>query len=202
LALLTSPQPARAHAHGKDAPGVVVRRWTPGDGVGQVTALLHRAYAKQVGMGLRPLAGRQDEQVTLRRLSSGECYIAVCVPGAGTLSAEAGEQIVGVIILAEKEPDEGPPFFMRAGVLAFSQFAVDPWLQGAGVGGKLLGTVEARAVELGSTELALSMAEPDHGLRDYYLRRGYRVVGVWKWPYTNYNSLVLSKRLVGGEGGC
>jgi hypothetical protein len=40
------------------------------------------------------------------------------------------------------------------------------------------------------------MAEPDHGLRDYYLKRGFRIVGTWQWPYTNYVSLIMSKRLV------
>ena len=56
-------------------------------------------------------------------------------------------------------------------------------------------TVERRARECGSTELALSMADPDTALKNFYLKRGYRFVEFWKWPYTNYTSAILSKIL-------
>lgn len=140
-------------------------------------------------MGLRPLAGRQDEATTLRRLASGESWVAVEPAAAG------GEGVVGVIILNEQEPDEAPEWFHKPATCSFSMFAVDPSQQGRGVGGLLLGAVERRAAEAGNAELALSMAEPDHALRDYYLKRGFRIVGTWKWPYTNYTSLIMSKRL-------
>ena len=47
----------------------------------------------------------------------------------------------------------------------------------------------------GSSELALSMAEPDADLMKYYLKRGYRFIERWQWPYTNYQSAILSKSL-------
>ncbi len=184
--------PTTKHTPGPDGALVTIRRYHASDPVPVITALLHRAYAKQVQMGLRPLAGRQDDGVTQRRLTSGEAYLAT-IPGDGAL-----ERIVGVIILNEQEPDAGPPWFLRPEVGSFSQFAVDPGCQKLGIGRRLLDTVEARARRLGRAELALSMAEPDHELRDYYLRRGYRVVSLWKWPYTNYDSLIMSKRLVRG----
>lgn len=168
-----------------------MRRLSPRDPISVITGLLHRAYARQVAMGLRPLAGRQDDTVTSRRVQSGECYVAV----------DAGGVIVGVIILSEREPDEGPPFFHRAGVVSFSQFAVEPGVQRSGVGRELLGRVSARARELGNSELALSMAEPDTQLRDYYMAKGFRIVGTWKWPYTNYTSLIMSRSLGAGAGG-
>lgn len=161
-----------------------MRRWTADDAVTPITQLLHRAYAKQVAMGLRPLAGRQEDAVTQRRLSSGESFVAVQNGG-----------VVGVIILNEQEPDEGPDWFHKPRICSFSQFAVDPSLQSKGIGRALLDTVERRAAELGNEELALSMAEPDHDLRDYYLKRGYRIISTWQWPYTNYTSLIMSKRL-------
>lgn len=162
----------------------LVRRWVPTDDVPPITALLHRAYAGQIAMGLRPLAGRQDNDVTRRRLSSGESFVAI-----------DGGCVVGVIILNEQEPDEGPDWFHKPRVCSFSQFAVEPSLQSRGVGRALLNAVEARAKALGNEELALSMAEPDHALRDYYVRRGYRIVTTWQWPYTNYTSLIMSRRL-------
>lgn len=156
--------------------------------VSTITKMLHRAYAKQVAMGLKPLAGRQDDTVTLRRITSGECFVA----------RDDHQHIRGIIILNENEPDEGPEWFMRKGVASFSQLAVDPDTQGAGLGRRLLETVEKRAIELGNAELGLSMAEPDHELRDFYLKRGYRIIQTHQWPYTNYVSLIMSKNLRAG----
>ena len=39
------------------------------------------------------------------------------------------------------------------------------------------------------------MAEPDTNLMQFYLRRGYRFIEHWQWPYTNYRSAILSKTL-------
>lgn len=166
-----------------------MRRYRVGDPVPVITGLLHRAYSKQVGMGLRPLAGRQDDSVTARRCASGECYLALEVDDAG------GEVVRGVIILNEIEPDAGPDWFARPGVASFSQLAVDPDCQGKGIGARLLAEVERRAHEKGFAELSLSMAEPDDQLRRFYQRQGYRIIGTWKWPYTNYTSLIMSKTL-------
>ncbi|QOI99654.1 MAG: GNAT family N-acetyltransferase [Phycisphaeraceae bacterium] len=172
---------------------VAVRRLRPTDLISEITGLLHRAYAGQMAMGLKPLAGRQDDTITHRRCNSGECYLAV-VPDAGH---PAGERIVGTILFHEVEPDEGPTWFKNAFVDSFSQFGVDPDLQGIGIGRLLLGTAERRAAECGAKELACSMAEPDAELMRYYLSKGYRLIEHWQWPYTNYRSAILSKTLPG-----
>lgn len=178
---------------------VTIRRLSPDDPIPEITKLLHRAYANQMKMGLRPLAGRQDDQTTRRRCQSGECYLAT-IPDPSSLR---GERIAGVILFHEVEPDEGPPWFKNPNVDSFSQFAVDPEIQGRGIGILLLETVERRAVECagdvasggGSVELACSMAEPDEKLMAFYMRRGYRFIEHWQWPYTNYRSAILSKTL-------
>lgn len=179
------PTSAKSSAH---ASGLTVRLYLPSDNIPQVTGLLHRAYAKQVAMGLKPLAGRQDDATTLRRVQSGECYLAI-------QAGPKGEKIVGTILFHEVEDAKGPPWFQNPQVDSFSQFGVDPDLQGHGIGQLLLDKCEARALECGSTELALSMAEPDTDLMRYYLKRGYRFIENWQWPYTNYLSAILSKSL-------
>lgn len=168
---------------------VVVRRLSPIDSLEALTSLLHRAYAKQVAMGLRPLAGRQDVETTRRRCGSGECYVAVLPSGDGS------ERLVGTILFHEVEDAKGPPWFANSFVDSFSQFAVDPDVQGLGIGQRLLDTAERRARECGATELALSMADPDTDLKNFYMRRGYRFIELWQWPYTNYKSAILSKSL-------
>lgn len=203
------PTPVLAPASSLDA--IAVRLIRPDDPIPQITALLHRAYRKQTEMGLRPLAGRQDDATTARRCASGECYLAVMAepPPAPPAPAtngkpkskaprgveEGGGQIVGVILFHEIEDAEGPPWFRRRDVDYFSQFAVDPDIQGRGIGSLLLDTAERRARECGSVELGLSMAEPDTDLMGYYLKRGYRLIQHWQWPYTNYRSAILSKTL-------
>jgi GNAT superfamily N-acetyltransferase len=171
------------------AAGAAIRRLDPTrDSYAALTALLHRAYAGQVAMGLRPLAGRQDEATTQRRCESGECFIAL-LPGA------PGERLVGTILFQEVEEAALPPHFLQPHVAHFSLFAVDPEYQGYGIGGALLAAVESRARALGFTELALSMAEPDTALMRFYERRGFRFVEHWRWPYTNYRSAILTKVL-------
>lgn len=171
------------------------------DSYAALTALLHRAYAGQVAMGLRPLAGRQDEATTRRRCESGECFVAARAGGPVSDATANGaarlvpETIVGTILLQEVEEAALPGHFLRPDVAHFSLFAVDPDHQGHGIGGLLLGAVESRARSMGFTELALSMAEPDTALMRFYERRGYRFVEHWRWPYTNYRSAILSKAL-------
>ncbi|HLO40442.1 MAG TPA: GNAT family N-acetyltransferase [Phycisphaerales bacterium] len=186
-----------APAPGASKPGpadVEVRLLRPDDPIPAITKLLHRAYAQQVAMGLRPLAGRQDDETTRRRCTSGECYLAVLKPPFRS-AAPLTEGIVGTILFHEVEADQGPPWFQKPFVDSFSQFAVDPDLQGLGLGRSMLEIVERRAREQSAQELALSMAEPDENLRRFYEKRGYRYIEHWKWPYTNYTSLILSKTL-------
>lgn len=172
---------------------ITVRRLAPSDSIAELTTLLHRAYAKQVAMGLQPLAGRQSVDITEKRVFSGECYVAVDHVALG--EGKVKQKIVGTILFHEIEESQGPPWFAKPGVASFSQLAVDPDYQGCGIGRMLLDIVETRAREEGAKELGLSMAEPDRDLLEFYVRRGYRFVEHWKWPYTNYRSAILSKTL-------
>ena len=174
-------------------PVITVRRLAPSDSIAELTVLLHRAYAKQVAMGLRPLAGRQDDAMTKKRVFSGECYVAI-----DHVRDEAGrsrQKLAGTILFHEVEEAQGPSYFAKPDVASFSQFAVDPDHQGQGLGVLLLETVEQRARETGAVELACTMAEPDVALMEFYFRRGYRLAGHHQWPYTNYRSAILSKTL-------
>lgn len=168
-----------------------VRLIQPSDSIPEITKLLHRAYAGQVAMGLAPLAGRQDDATTRKRCNSGACYLAVQEDPTHPMR----ERIVGIILFHEVEDDKGPPWFQNKFVDSFSQFAVDPDVQGKGIGRLLLEKCERQAQEAGATELACSMAEPDRDLLQFYLKRGYRFIEHWQWPYTNYRSAILSKTL-------
>lgn len=176
-----------------ERPTVRLRTIGPRDSISEITRLLHRAYAPQVEMGLKPLAGRQGDDITADRAKHSECWLALVDRPAG--EPGASDKIVGIILFEEIEKVTFPPFFLRPEVAHFAQFAVDPDLQGCGIGRLLLEKVEARARENKAHELALSMAEPDRKLYDFYINRGFRLVEYWQWPYTNYRSCILSKSL-------
>ncbi len=155
-----------------------------------LTAMLHRSYRGQVELGLRPLAGRQDAEITRRRCEAGEAFVASRV-----VAPSGPEAIVGMILLDEREAAAFPAWFLRPDVSHFSLFAVDPAVQGVGIGSRLLDSVDSAARRSGKRELALSMAEPDGTLMTYYLKRGFRFVEHWQWPYTNYRSAILSRTI-------
>lgn len=159
-----------------------------------LTAMLHRAYRGQVELGLRPLAGRQTPEITVRRCRTGETFVARRLGG----QSDAAAPLIGMILFEEQEEVAFPAWFLRPDVAHFSLFAVDSEAQGLGIGARLLDAVDRRAAQLGFRELALSMAEPDTSLIAYYRRRGFRFVQHWRWPYTNYRSAILSRTV--GQG--
>lgn len=163
---------------------VVIRPIRESDSLEHLTDLLHRSYKRLGDMGFRFFATHQTVEQTRERVISGECYVA-----------ERDGNVVGTICLYTESDGESPELYRRDDVAWFGQFAVEPELQGTGIGGKLLEHVEARAVELGMRELALDTAENAVHLIDYYSRRGWRLAGNADWAVTNYRSVLMSKEI-------
>ena len=88
-----------------------------------------------------------------------------------------------------------PPEYARPGMAYFTQFAVEPGLQGTGLGSRLLRHVEEQARARGATEIALDTAEGAEHLVRYYAARGYAPAGHVKRGGKSYRSVILSKRL-------
>ena len=171
-----------------DSQRVAIRPLKESDSIEDLTFLLHRAYKVQIDMGLHPLAGRQSPEITHKRTHSGECLVA-------TLD----DRLIGTVLLQEVEDADFPAHFLKPEVAHFSLLGVDPELQGVGVGRKLLDATEARAREMGLSELACSMAESDTKLMRFYEKLGFRLIEWWQWPYTNYRSAIVSKALGSGH---
>jgi GNAT superfamily N-acetyltransferase len=164
--------------------GVEIRLLRPTDSIGDLTALLHRAYAALGAMGLNYTAVDQSEAVTRSRIRNGECFIA-----------DAGGRLVGTIQFRSAAQSSGCPWYDRPEVASFHQFGVLPELQGGGLGLRLLETVERRARETGAEELALDTAEPAQHLVRFYEKRGYRHVEFVQVPGKTYRSVIMSKRV-------
>jgi predicted N-acetyltransferase YhbS len=161
---------------------IIVRPLGPDDSIGELTDLLHRAYAQLAKMGLRFLATHQDDAMTAKRISHGECFVAL-----------RNGELCGTILYKPRAGEAGgPPWYGREGVAGIAQFAVEPKLQ---ANGRLIDMVEQQARESGAAEISLDTAEPATHLVGWYSRLGYRFIEHWQWSYTNYRSVVLSKSL-------
>ena len=140
-------------------------------------------------MGFNYTAVDQDEATTQRRCREGETFVAVL-----------DGRIVGTLTLLDEASTSGSPWLDRDGVASLGQFAVEPSLQGRGIGGALMDRAEARAAERGVTYLAGDTADGAAHLIAYYAARGFRVVEKVRWPGKTYESVVLVKALPAAAG--
>jgi GNAT superfamily N-acetyltransferase len=164
--------------------GLQIREWAAGDNVSELTELLHRAYKPLLDMGLRFVATWQDDSITLDRITKGKCFLA-------TLDG----RVVATVTLYDPQYTSGCPWYDRDDVAHFGQFAVEPTLQGRGIGNAMMDYVETLATKHSTAELALDTSELAHHLIDYYSRRGYRFIEHTQWPEVNYRSVIMSKTL-------
>ncbi len=164
---------------------LTLRAFQTSDSITELTDLLHRAYARLGGMGLNYTAVDQTPEVTAKRIRGGTCFVV-----------ETGSKLVGTIVAQPTYGQSDCEYFMRPGVAAAHQFAVDPEHQGDGIGRMLLLRAEQWATESGFAELAMDTAEQATHLIDLYTRLGYRHVDWVQWPGKVYRSVVLSKQLL------
>ena len=162
--------------------GIIIRPLLAEDSLADLTALLHRAYARLAGMGLRYMATHQSVDVTRKRVEKGQCFVAL-----------AEGVICGTIIFKDTVQTGGSPWYDRPDVASVGQFAVDPALQGKGLGRQMMKLAEERALASGARELALDTAEPATHLIAWYARLGYRHIEYADWGHTNYRSVIMSK---------
>jgi GNAT superfamily N-acetyltransferase len=164
---------------------IEIRRYRASDDVDAITTMLHRAYAGLATMGFRFYATFQSTDVTRERLNGDLSFVAVM-----------DDEIVGTVTLYD-QPYEGACLHYKDPTVArFGQFGIEPHLQHAGLGSRMMDLIEETATELGFRELALDTAEGATHLVEWYDRRGYRFVDYVQWDVTNYRSVVLSKRLI------
>ncbi len=165
------------------------RYLAPTDDLEELTTLLHDAYAPLAAAGMAFVASYQDVETTRRRIDQGETLVAV-----------DGVRVVGTVTLKDAEHTHGSPFYDRADVASFGQFAVRPEYQGRGIGGVLLRLVEQRAAEKHVVGLGLDTSEHATHLIAMYRARGYEFIEHSQWQVTNYRSVIMGKALrVGAE---
>lgn len=152
--------------------------------VPEITALLHRSYKPLAEKGMQYLASHQSCEKTLERLNEGESYLYLL-----------DDEIVGTITLRPHQTNNSCDWYNKKNIYSFGQFAINPELQGHGLGTKLMDFIESRALELKVDEIALDTSEHAEQLIKMYTKRGYRFVAHVQWSVTNYRSVVMSKKL-------
>jgi ribosomal protein S18 acetylase RimI-like enzyme len=162
-----------------NAPLTTIRPLRSTDCLAALTALLHRAYAPLGAMGLNYTAVDQTVEVTRKRCAAGTCFVAV-----------DSERIVGTVTVAGPHDPlrqagwaEQTPWFCRHDAAHLHQLAVEPVLQGSGLGRRLLAQCvdwaraqgDLRRVELNvyATHAAAIRLYQSLGLSQVGLRRGY-----------------------------
>ncbi len=160
------------------------------DSLESLTALLHRAYGPLAAQGMNFAAATQSAEETRRRAAEGQCFVA-----------EANGSVVGTVtVCGPYDIDSAPwtadvPWFRDPDTAHFHQFAVDPAMQGRGLGRRLVECGEAWARDNGYRRMALDTAEPAEALRALYRHLGYGDVGHVQWQGRAYRSVIMQKGL-------
>ena len=163
---------------------IQVREFGHSDSLHQLTELLHRGYRTLAERGFRYFATYQSPEQTAQRIQRGACLVGV-----------SEGRIVATICYYSPQQTKGCSWYDRSDVACFGQFAVEPELQGCGLGSRLVEIVEQLARKDGAAELALDTAEGAGHLIRFYEKRGYRFIEHAQWKVTNYRSVIMSKRL-------
>ena len=164
--------------------GISIRRWQSTDSIDEITELLHLAYGALARQGMHYVASHQPPSQTLKRLSTGDSFVAVL-----------DGRIVGTITVYRSSPNNKPLVYQRPYLMIFGQFGVHPDHQGKGIARQLYQAVEDHARSQGAIEIALYTAETAHDLIAVYRRWGFEIVDTADWDSTNYISVIMSKNL-------
>jgi len=170
---------------------ITIRKLQPEDSLHALTALLHSAYASLAAQGWNFTAADQSVDLTRKRVSAGQCLVA-----------QMDGRLVGTVtVRGPYHPETDAwclltPWYQRADTAILSQFAVDPAMQGLGLGGRLMDEAEAWAASQGFSHIALDTAKPAGHLQDRYLKSGYAHAGEVQWDGKTYVSVLMVKPLI------
>jgi uncharacterized damage-inducible protein DinB/predicted N-acetyltransferase YhbS len=172
-------------------PAIEIRLLAPSDDLHALTALLNRAYAPLAAAGMNFTAATQTVETTRERMAAADTLVAV---------DEAG-RIVGTITLARPVDPQRHEWVREHAWLAapdvahLKQFAVEPTLQRAGLGRRLVDAAVEQARLRGAARIVLDTAEPAAHLRRWYDSMGWRAIGVDQWPGKAYRSVIYERPL-------
>ncbi|HVE10185.1 MAG TPA: GNAT family N-acetyltransferase [Paraburkholderia sp.] len=180
---------ARSEAAPRGAGSVTLRRFDAArDSYPQLTAMLHRAFARLGMMGLNCLCVDQTEAATRERARGGDCFVAAC-----------GGELVGTMTLYARDAASACEHYRVENLATLRQFGVDPAWQSRGIGTSLIALAEHWAAIRGYAQLALDTPYPAQHLLEFYRGQGFRIIDVVRFEGRGYDSAILSKPPVAGR---
>ncbi|MFC0399155.1 GNAT family N-acetyltransferase [Paraburkholderia rhizosphaerae] len=179
----SNPSRVATVQRGSGPGSVELRRFDPArDSYEQLTAMLHRAFARLGMMGLNCLCVAQAPSATRKRAQAGDCFVAVC-----------GGEVVGTMTLNARDAESVCDHYRVENVATLRQFGVEPAWQSRGIGKSLIAFAGHWAATRGYAQLALDTPYPAAHLLDFYRSQGFRIIDVVRFPERDYDSAILSK---------
>jgi ribosomal protein S18 acetylase RimI-like enzyme len=139
-----------------------------------ICALVNAAYKELGALGLNYTAVNQDTETTLTRMRRGRTF--VCAKGC---------EILATVTLHQENK------VSTSHSLYLGQLGVKPALKRRGIGSKLMDFAEGLAAREGFSSLQLDTAKPAKHLVDWYLSRGYQIVGETHFEGKTYDSWIF-----------
>ncbi len=146
------------------------------DDVAAIRILVNSAYQELSNMGLNYLAADQDEERTRERMNQGRAFVLLL-----------DEEIVGTILLSVEN------YFTNLNTAYIGQFAIRPSFKRQGLGSILMTYCEELACKEGFHGVQLCTATSAEHLVEWYLKLGYKQVGITHFEGRNFDSCVLEK---------
>lgn len=138
--------------------------------------LINAAYKELSDQGWNYTATYQDEETTRQRISKGRAFIL-----------ELNGNIVATILFFKEN------HFTNKNTAYVGQFAVAPEFKKNGFGTLLMNYCEDLAKAEGFDGIQLDTAKPAVHLVNWYLKRGYLIVGETHWEGKTYDSFIFEK---------
>lgn len=164
---------------------VHIRFLEPHDSIEALTALIHRAYAPYVALGINNTGVDQSAEVTAQRALAGVCFLAC-----------DGDNVIGTMSMRGPFQRSQCTHLTQPHVAFQSQLAVEPGWQGKGIAGALFRAGADCARKDGFEELACDVAAPLRWLVEWHERQGFRRIDELTWPGKSYRSVVMTRKLV------
>ncbi len=146
--------------------------------VAEIRVLVNSAYKELSDMGLNYTATYQDEEKTRERMKEGKTFILL-----------QADRIIATILFSKKNE------ITRKHSAYVGQFCVRPEYKRMGLGTLMMDHCEKLARDEGYEAIQLDTAKPAIHLVNWYLKRGYKIVGSTQWEGKTYESYIFEKTL-------
>ena len=156
-----------------------ILRLVTNDDISALRKLVNEAYKELSDQGLNYTATYQDENETRARIQKGRAFVL-----------EESSKLIATVLLSKLN------YFTGRNTAYISQLAVLPEFKEKGIGSLLMDHCESLACEEKYDGVQLDTAQPATHLVNWYLKRGYKIVGEIQWEGKTYDSYIFEKECI------